>query len=300
LEKNFTQPYLCRWRPGIQQLEYLAVCSGFEIHVTEYGDPNGQIILGVHGLGGQGRNFASLAGNLGSHFRLVCPDLIGRGKSEWSTKPELDYCFNVYLEILEDLMDQLAVEKLAWIGTSMGGALGMQAAAGKLSNRIQALVLNDIGPDLPKTVLKEIAVAIASKTCFESYRELAKHLGAFLGGMARRPNSVEHWLEFAVTGSRRLRDGKLMLHHDPRITAQFEHHARDYENWRAFRRIQCPILIIRGAESTVLEAGIADRMVTENRHSTLCTLQNWGHAPFLDTPEDARLVEAFLRRIPGS
>jgi pimeloyl-ACP methyl ester carboxylesterase len=124
------------------------VCEGREIRYTEWGAEHDEVVIAWHGLARTGRDMDDVAGQLGARYRVICPDTIGRGLSEWSPEPEREYCLEFYGRIAVSLMDQLGVREAHWLGTSMGGALGIHLGAGRLRGRIRRLVLNDIGPEL--------------------------------------------------------------------------------------------------------------------------------------------------------
>ena len=132
------------------------VCEGREIHYTEWGAGNPATVIAWHGLARTGRDMDDIAAHLASRYRVICPDTIGRGLSQWSPAPENEYCLAFYARTAVSLMDQLGVREAHWIGTSMGGALGIRLAAGALKGRIRRLVLNDIGPKLGETAVERI------------------------------------------------------------------------------------------------------------------------------------------------
>src|SRR5262249_17773079 len=124
---------------------YLTVL-GRELHYVEWGARDRDVVVMWHGLARTSRDFDDLAENLADRYRIICPDTIGRGLSQWSPAPEKEYCLDFYAALAAALVDALGIARLRWIGTSMGGAIGMKTAAGALKDRISHLVLNDIGP----------------------------------------------------------------------------------------------------------------------------------------------------------
>ena len=124
------------------------LCEGREIHFTEWGAHDAMPVIAWHGLARTGRDMDELAAHLSDRYRVICPDTIGRGLSQWSPQPEREYCLAFYGRLAVSLADQLGLERFHWVGTSMGGALGIRLAAGALKGRIRRLVLNDIGPKL--------------------------------------------------------------------------------------------------------------------------------------------------------
>lgn len=272
----------------------VANCLGREIFYREYGDRNAPVVVALHGLGGQGLNFDPLARRLREGYRVICPDMIGRGYSQWATEPDREYCFANYQQLLGALLEQLAVEQFHWVGTSMGGALGIYCVGSDWGDRVRSLVLNDIGPEIDADILADIAQAIALEQRFDTHTELAESIAVFLGEWAVQPDDTEHWMRFALQGARRCDDGRLALHHDPAIGHQFICHPGDYQNWPQYRNIDCPVLVVRGALSTVLTEATALQMTQSGPVTKLVTLEGWGHAPFLDSDNQIALIQNFL------
>src|SRR5688572_6177906 len=118
-------------------------CAGRELHVTEWGWQHAETIVAWHGLARTGRDMDPIAKVLAQRWRVVCPDTLGRGLSQWSPAPATEYCLAFYETLAVDLLDRLGIAECGWLGTSMGGAIGLKAAAGALNGRIRRLVLND-------------------------------------------------------------------------------------------------------------------------------------------------------------
>ena len=126
---------------------YLTV-EGRELHVTQWGAQHAETVVAWHGLARTGRDMDDLAAHLSQRWRVICPDTLGRGLSQWSPDPKAEYNLAFYVKLAAGLLDQLGIARCHWLGTSMGGAIGTLAAAGALRGRIQRLVLNDNGPSL--------------------------------------------------------------------------------------------------------------------------------------------------------
>ena len=124
---------------------YIA-CEGRELHYTEWGSQHAETVIAWHGLARTGRDMDDIAQHLSQRYRVICPDTIGRGLSQWSPAPEQEYCLAFYVKLAAALVDGLGIERFHWLGTSMGGAIGIVAAATALQGRIRRLVLNDNGP----------------------------------------------------------------------------------------------------------------------------------------------------------
>ena len=269
-----------------------ALCEGREIHYTEWGSGNAEAVIAWHGLARTGRDMDDIAGHLSKRYRVICPDTIGRGLSQWSPAPEREYCLEFYARIAVGLMDGLQVEKCHWIGTSMGGALGMRLAAGALRGRIRRLVLNDIGPQLGAGAVERIRAYAGKPPAFERMSELEQYFRAIY-----RPYgflSDAQWQRLAETSARRTADGRLTSHYDPSMVLQFEHHPADYDQWEAYDAIDVPTLCLRGESSDLLLADTAEAMRRRGPRAVVVTIPGCGHAPALNVPEQFALVERFL------
>ena len=127
--------------------QYLT-CEGRELHYTEWGAQHGETVIAWHGLARTCRDMDDVAEHLARRYRVICPDTIGRGLSQWSPDPEREYCLAFYEKLALALVDQLGLDRFHWLGTSMGGAIGTRCAAGALRGRVRRLILNDSGPEV--------------------------------------------------------------------------------------------------------------------------------------------------------
>ncbi len=268
------------------------VCHGREIHYTEWGDAHEDVVIAWHGLARTGRDMDELAARLAPRYRVICPDTIGRGLSQWSPAPEREYCLEFYGKLATSLLDQLGVREAHWVGTSMGGALGMHLAAGPLAGRIRRLVLNDIGPRLGEAAVQRIRAYAGSPPQFERVSELEQYFRTVYKPYGWL--SDEQWRRLTETSLRRTPEGKVTPHYDPGMALQFEHHPHDYDLWDAYDRIDVPTLCLRGEESDLLLPETADEMRTRGARAVVVTIPNCGHAPALNVTEQLDLVERFL------
>jgi pimeloyl-ACP methyl ester carboxylesterase len=131
--------------------------AGFEVHVTEWGDPAKPALVMWHGLGRTGRDFDEAAEALSDSYFVICPDTIGRGLSSWARRPEVDYSYKVFGDTALGVLDHYGIDSMRWVGTSMGGLIGVTLAADRLRGRITHLVINDVGPDIPVAGTDRIA-----------------------------------------------------------------------------------------------------------------------------------------------
>jgi len=273
------------------QSRYLR-CAGRELHLTDWGAPEAEVVVAWHGLARTGRDMDPLAQHLSTRFRVICPDTIGRGLSQWSPRPEAEYCLDFYAELAEGLLDQLGVERCHWVGTSMGGAIGLVAADGRLRHRIQRLVLNDIGPELEPSALRRIRDYAGAPPAFATLTELEAYFRQVYAPYGWLSDA--QWRLLTETSVRRLPDGRVTPHYDPAMVMQFVHHPEDYARWHAWDRLSLPVLVLRGADSDLLTPAVFDAMRNRGPRAVGVTLEGCGHAPALNTPEQFGLVERFL------
>lgn len=266
--------------------------AGYELHVTEWGAGQAETVVMWHGLARTGRDFDDLADALSDRYRVLCPDTIGRGLSQWAKDRDRDYSIAVYARTALAMLAALKVDRMRWIGTSMGGVIGMVLAAGPLRDRISHLLLNDIGPELPREAVERILAYAGNPPVFDTMAELEQWLRTAYAPFGDNPDAF--WRRMTVTSARRLADGRVTLHYDPKIVSQFVAHPHEFENWPAFAAIACPILLLRGAESDLLTRPVADAMVARNENCRLTQIDGYGHVPALNTPEQIAMVREFL------
>ncbi len=268
-------------------------CAGYEIHFMEWGRADAPPVVMWHGLARTGRDFDELAAALSDKYRVICPDTIGRGLSQWARDREQDYNFKTFSAIAVDLLDQLGIDRLRWVGTSMGGLIGVTLAAGALKDRMSHLLINDIGPELPAAAAERIASYVGNPPVFATIGELETWLRTVYVPFGDNPDSF--WRRMADTSHRRGDDGSVTVHYDPMIKTQFTNHITDLDHWPDYEAIDCPILLTRGAASDVLPAETADRMVVRNRNCRLVLCEGYGHAPPLLRDDHIALVRDFIR-----
>ena len=269
-----------------------ATVLGTELHYMEWGAGHAGTVIAWHGLARTGRDMDDIAAHLAQRWRVICPDTIGRGLSQWSRAPEREYCFAHYERLAAALLDHLGLHRVHWLGTSMGGALGLHAAAGALQGRIAKLVLNDIGPEVAASAIDRIRHYAGSPPAFDTVGELEAYFRTVYKpyGAITDPQ----WRRLAESSTRRLPDGRVTPHYDPAMVMQFVHHPHDYDQWDAWDRLAIPVLVLRGADSDLLDPAVAQRMTERGPRATLVTVPGCGHAPALNTPEHFAWVEDFL------
>ena len=276
------------------QSRYLR-CEEREIHFMDWVPEvaSGPTVIAWHGLARTGRDMDPLAAHLCAQgWRVICPDTIGRGLSQWSPRPEVEYCLDFYARLATSLVDQLGLSRFHWVGTSMGGAIGMVAAAGPLKGRIERLVLNDIGPKLAEPALQRIRDYAGKPAAFDTVGELEKYFRTVYAPYGWLSDA--QWRLLTESSVRRLPDGRVTPHYDPAMVMQFTHHPHDYERWATYEQIDVPVLCLRGVDSDLLLADTAEAMRDRGPRALVVTIAGCGHAPALNVPEQFELVQRFL------
>lgn len=265
---------------------------GTELHYMEWGAGHAGTVIAWHGLARTGRDMDDIAAHLARRWRVICPDTIGRGLSQWSRDPEREYCFAHYETLAAALLDHLRLDRVRWLGTSMGGALGLHAAAGALRGRITKLVLNDIGPEVAASAIERIRSYAGKPPAFDTVSELEAYFRVVYKPYGAITDA--QWRRLAESSTRRLPDGRVTPHYDPAMVMQFVHHPRDYDQWDAWDRLDIPVLVLRGADSDLLEPAVAQAMTERGPRATLVTVPGCGHAPALNTAQHFAWVEDFF------
>lgn len=279
-----------------------ATCAGYEIHYTEWGAPDAPVVIAWHGLARTGRDMDDLAGHLADRYRVICPDTLGRGLSQWSRQPAQDYRLAFYARIAAELFDQLGIDRAHWVGTSMGGAIGTVCAAGVfepgLRGRIGSLLLNDNAPRLADAALERIKAYAGQPPAFDTVAELE----AFFRQVYKPYGwlSDAQWRRLTETSTRRLPDGRVTPHYDPAMVQQFTHHENDYLIWHHYDRLNIPVLCLRGVDSDLVLPDTIEEMHRRGPGAKgllqVVEVPGCGHAPALNVPEHYALVDGFLAR----
>jgi pimeloyl-ACP methyl ester carboxylesterase len=270
---------------------YLRCCER-EIHFVEWGRKDAPPLVLWHGLARTGRDFDDIAQALANDYRIVCPDTIGRGLSQWSPDPDQEYCLAFYARLAQALVDQLGFDQMRWVGTSMGGAIGTVAGATTLKGRISHLVLNDNGPSLAATAIERIKSYAGNPPQFDTVTELEAFFRTVYKPYGWQSDA--QWRRMTETSTRRMPDGKVTPHYDPAMVRQFIVYPDDYELWDEYDALDMPTLVLRGAESDLLLRETAEEMTRRGPRAQLAVIPGCGHAPALNVPEQIELVRKFL------
>ena len=268
--------------------------TGTRLAWVEHGDPTAaEIVVCVHGLTRNAHDFDEIAAALAaSGRRVLAIDVMGRGRSSWASDPKA-YAVPVYAAQIARLLELLALPPVDWIGTSMGGLIGMALAA-QDRPPLRRLVLNDVGPLIPATGLWPIKAYLGLDLSFASLDELEQHLRQIHHAFG--PLEDAQWRRMAEHSARRDGD-RFRLHYDPLIREGFaELGAEDLELWPAWDRIAVPTLVLRGEQSTLLPAEVAAEMTRRGPRAELVTIPGVGHAPALVDPAQIAVVREWLDR----
>ena len=267
------------------------------------------VVVCVHGLSRQGRDFDTLARALSKHVRVICPDVVGRGRSDWLADP-MGYQIPVYaadmLALLAHLHQAAPLQTLDWVGTSMGGLIGMVLCGQPglpLPVPVRRLVLNDVGPVIEWESLQRIGQYLGQPLRFASEQQAADLLWAVSSSFG--PHTPEQWLELSRPMLKALPDGSLALHYDPDIALPFKAMERDAASaneamlWQLYDQVQAQTLLLRGAQSDLLSSATARAMGERGPRAATIEFAGVGHAPTLMAPDQVAAVQSFLLGAEG-
>jgi len=262
------------------------------MHYTEWGDRSAdRTAVCVHGLTRNARDFDPLAAALSTRSRVACPDVAGRGESDWLPVASA-YSYPQYCADMTVLIGRLGAELVDWVGTSMGGLIGMTMAAHP-NTPIRRLVLNDVGPFIAKAALQRIATYVGQRPRFASLQALETYLRQVYAPFGKLTD--EDWRSIAQYSQRPLPDGEIALHHDPKIAENAQAGAdKDVDLWALWDKIACPVLVIRGAQSDLLSKETAEDMTRRGPGARLVEIEGAGHAPALRSAREIELIREFL------
>lgn len=270
--------------------------KGFHrMHYTDWGDAgNPRAVICAHGLSRNCRDFDTLAQALEQDFRVVCPDVSGRGKSDWLAAKE-DYGYPQYLADMTALIARITAsgeKTIYWVGTSMGGILGMLLAAFP-KTPIQKLVLNDISIVIPKAVLERIANYVGRDPRFETFKELEAYVRAVSAPFG--PLTDQQWHHLTLHGAKPYDDGTWGMSYDPGIGIPFQKGPlADIDLSGYWDAVRCPTLLLRGAQSDLLLKDMALQMTQRGPKPKLVEFAGIGHAPMLMADDQIKVVRDFL------
>ncbi len=287
--------------------------EGFhKIAYTEWGTANNTNtpIICVHGLTRNSRDFDYLADYLsyrGAH--VFCPDIVGRGDSDWLKSP-LHYTYEQYLIDMTNMITRTNASKVDWIGTSMGGLIGMILAAQE-KTPIRRLILNDVGPQIPLKALQNIAKYAGHDPLFDSIADARRYYQAVHAEFGNLTN--EQWQHMAETSTYEISPGKFASKIDQGIKISpakskfawnlilnphkaLEGTLFDIDLWQIWRKVRCPVLVIRGKDSKLLTPAILQKMQQTHPHLSTLEIANAGHAPALVNADEHETIYQWLMK----
>ena len=279
------------------------------IAYTEWGNPNNpHAVVCVHGLARNARDFDFLAMALESHCHVVCPDIAGRGQSDWLAHSE-DYSYPVYLSDMAHLLARIgpgtrvsrfiarllhrrSERYIDWVGTSMGGLIGMMLAA-QPKSPIRRLVMNDVGPFVPANALRRLGSYVGKDPRFSNLDKFESYMRTICAPFG--PLTDAQWRHLAIHGAKKFTDGSYGFKYDPKIGDPLRSgFFQDVDLWEFWDKLPCPVLILRGAESDLLLKDTAERMCRREAPTKLVEFPGVGHAPMLMSADQVKVVRDFL------
>lgn len=268
--------------------------GGFHrVAYTEWGDERDQrLAVCVHGLTRNGRDFDELAKALQKKRRVACPDIVGRGRSDWLTDKS-QYNFITYCADMTALLARLRCASVDWIGTSMGGQIGMILAA-QPNTPIARLVLNDIGPFVPKEAPRRLLAYAGTRPApFASLADAERYVRQIYAPFGKLSDA--QWAHLTRHSLREIDGGRYALAHDPGIVEPLKEMQRaDFHIWPLWDRIRCPVLVLRGTESDVLLESTVEEMKRRGPRIEVVEIDGVGHAPTLTDTKHVGIVRDWL------
>lgn len=272
------------------------------IAYLEWGNPeNSKVLLCVHGLTRCARDFDTFAQAMSDCYRVVCPDIAGRGESDWLSDP-LCYVLPQYVADMVTLIARLDVAQVDWLGTSMGGLIGLAVASlptmGPPQEHpvplVRKLVLNDAGPVVSKVALERIAAYVGLAPSFASLEKAIEYVRIVSAPFG--PHTDEQWRFLTEVAVRKQADGRYRMHYDPNLAEPFKvaMPAGDLELWPLYDAVRAPTLVVRGALSDLLTRETCEEMATRGPHAKTVEIPGVGHAPTLMHPDQIAAVRDFL------
>jgi pimeloyl-ACP methyl ester carboxylesterase len=282
--------------PRLRDVKCMSPAGFHRMAYAEWGDPdNPRVLVCLHGLTRVGRDFDRLARAMAPHCRVVCPDVVGRGRSHWLRDPNY-YVIPQYVSDVVALIARLDVEEVDCVGTSMGGLMGI-ALAGQADAPVRRLVINDVGPRLDAAAIARIGTYLGAEVSFATVDEAIDYVAVVAApfGVKKR----EDWRELVEPALRK--DGeRWRLHYDPSIAVPFKSvtpegaAGAEATMWRLYDSIRCPTLLIRGEHSDLLTRETLDEMKGRGPKPATAEVPGVGHAPTFMFDNEIAIVRDFL------
>ncbi|WP_175686600.1 alpha/beta fold hydrolase [Burkholderia anthina] len=283
--------------PRLRRVQCASAAGLHHVAYTEWGDPaNPRVLLCVHGLTRSGRDFDRLAAALSDTYRVVCPDVVGRGRSDWLADPRL-YAIPQYAADMVTLIARLDVESVDWFGTSMGGLIGM-ALAGLPGSPLRRMIVNDVGPRIEPDSLTRIGEYLGVQPSFATEQDGVDYLTSL--SLPFGALSGDEWREINGPLLRELPDGRWTMRYDPRIAEPFKATTPELAAlgeaalWRAIETTDASLLVVRGESSDLLSRETAAEMVRRGRRVKQVEIAGAGHAPAFIGIDQIALARRFF------
>lgn len=265
--------------------------NGLRLHYLDYGNEGAPWLVCIHGLTGNAHNFDALAPVLTPRYHVISVDVRGRGDSEWG--PPTEYLHQNYASDLAAMLETLGVARTSLIGTSMGGIISMMYAGG-WPNRVERLLLNDIGPEINEAGATRIGNYVGNAPeRFKDLDEVVAHFKQNYPAMARLANEVAR--EFVKWSVKPAPDSSLMWKMDPNVRRPVRGTQQRFDFWVPYARITCPILIVRGGESDILAPDTTARMCKVHNLAKAVEIPGVAHAPMLTEPASLAAIKEFFK-----
>jgi pimeloyl-ACP methyl ester carboxylesterase len=285
----------------IKSVQCLSLAGLHRMSYKEWGDAaNPNVLVCVHGVTRVGDDFDAMARALANDYRVICPDIVGRGRSGWLKNPQL-YRIPQYVSDMVTLLARVLPEGdnqgVDWFGTSMGGLIGLGLAS-LPGNPIRKLVLNDIGPVLAPVAMQRIGDYIGQDLRFDTFEDGARFIRDVSQSFGQ--HTEEEWLKLCTDVLRQDKDGRWVRHYDMGLATPFRSATPESADadqamlWAAYDAIQCPTLLVRGADSDLLSPETADEMTRRGPKATLVEIPNVGHAPTFIHDDQIAIAKQFL------
>jgi pimeloyl-ACP methyl ester carboxylesterase len=284
-------------QPQIKVVQCLSPVGLHSMAYKEWGDPsNPRVLVCAHGVTRVSDDFDALAAAMSDRYRVICPDVVGRGRSSWLKEP-MYYAVPQYVSDMVTLIARLDVAQVDWFGTSMGALIGLGLAA-LPDSPVRKLLMNDVGPTLNYLALSRIGEYIGQDLRFDSYeqgRDYIRLISAPFG-----PHSEGEWDKLARDVLKQGEDGRWKRHYDLALALPFKsltaEHAKQGEAalWAAYDAIRCPVLLVRGNESDLLSRETAQLMSERGPRAKVVELSGIGHAPTFMHADQIALARGFF------
>lgn len=281
----------------IKTVQCLSPVGLHKLAYKEWGDPdNSRVLVCVHGVTRVSDDFDTLASELCGECRVVCPDVAGRGRSDWLRDPQY-YQIPQYVSDMVTLLARLDAQTVYWLGTSMGGLIGMGLASLK-GSPISKLLLNDVGPSLNAEALARIGSYIGQPVRFDTFDDAARYIREISQPFG--PHADDEWRKLAADVLKQDKDGKWIRHYDPGLASAIKTPTPEGVQqmeallWATYDAITCPTLLVRGAQSDLLTRQAAQAMTARGPKATLVEVSGVGHAPTFMHQDQIDIVKTFL------